>query len=94
MAIQCNFVWRGITIPNAYIRIDFVSGGKRMNGVTPEQPTESVWQGDAGIYGNKDEKTPLFVTSVRTPWNGEQSPYPVLYEALKSQPEFSGAIDV
>ncbi len=93
MAIQCNFNWRGILIKDAYIRVDIVTGGKRWGQIVPEMPFQSIWQGQVGIYSNSDERVPLLTMDISCPWNGEESPYPTLYDTLKAMPEFAGAVD-
>lgn len=94
MAITLNFEWRGVMIPGAYVRIDYVRGGKR-GGVTPQQQSEDqgVWLGGVGIYASAAEPVPFLTTDVEVPWVGEESPYGPLYAALKARPEFEGATD-
>ena len=93
MAISLNFSWRGLTIPNAYIRIDTVKGGKRENRPTQQMPGEAIWHAIAGVYANPEEVVPLFSVDIVIPFTSEVSPYPSLYAALKAAPDFAGAVD-
>lgn len=94
MAIKLNFIWRGVTIPQAYVRIDHISGGKREERVTPSMPGTAVWQASVGIYADPSQDVPILVLSVTVPIsNINQSPFISLYAALKAMPEFAGAVD-
>lgn len=93
MALQLDFPWRGVTIPQAYVRLDHVRGGKRENRSTPQMPGEAIWHGVVGIYADANQPVPLFTVDVIVPWVADQDPFPVLYAALKAAPEFAAAVD-
>lgn len=93
MAIQLDFTWRGVMVPNAYVRIDHIAGGKRENRPTPDHPGEAVWQAVAGIYATAQEPVPILQVGLVVPFVDDQSPFVPLYEALKLLPEFAGATD-
>jgi len=62
MALQANYNFRGITIPNAYIRIERVFGGKKEGwnsvvAVYPEKPSAAAQEFDA--EGNEIPFTPI-----------------------------------
>lgn len=93
MAISKTLVWRGMTIPDAYIRIDRIIGGKREGRVTPEMPGVAVWYGTVGVYANPEQLVPIYVLDVSIPLDLENLPFSELYTELKLLPEFAGAID-
>lgn len=93
MAITCNYSWRGITVPNAYIRVENVNGGKRENRPTPQMAGEAIWVGHIGIYASSTEPVPINTLTLIIPWDGEVSPYNLFYAELKAMSEFSGATD-
>lgn len=94
MAIKIPMTWRGISIPNAYIRVDRIQGGKRENRSTPQEPGEAIWHATVGIYADENQLAPALTLTVTAPMTGEDRPFAVLYAALKALPEFSGAVDV
>lgn len=93
MAITLNMNWRGVNIPNAYVRIDHTRGGKRENRHTPQMPGEAIWHAVVGVYASSEETVPIFTVDVIVPFTAEESPFPSLYATLKMAPEFEGAID-
>ncbi len=93
MAIQCDYIWRGVTIADAYIRVDTIAGGKRDGFIVPEIPFDPKWRAVIGVYANANQPEPFIKLDISIPWDGDNSPYPGLYAALKSMPEFSGATD-
>ena len=94
MAIKLPMTWRGINIPNAYIRIDRIQGGKRERRSTSQDPGEAIWQATVGIYADATQDVPALTMSITAPLVNEDRPFPALYAALKALPEFSGAVDV
>lgn len=93
MAITLNLPYLGLLIPNAYIRIDQVTGGKREGGPVPDSPKLAIWRGTAGVYASKEQDQPILQAFVIVPFISDQSPFPALYEALKLLPEFAGSVD-
>ena len=95
MAIRLNFTYRGVVIPQAYIRINHITGGKYEDKVTPNNVRIPTWRATVGVYASATEETPIVTLSVTTPLtNMNQSPFVSLYAALKAMPEFAGAVDV
>lgn len=93
MAICANFTWRGVTISSAYIRIDYVYGGKRVPKVVPDRPYESYWVGNVGVYSEETQEEPFYTTAVSVPYVAEESPYPLLYAVVKAMPEVINPVD-
>jgi hypothetical protein len=93
MALTLNLPWRGLVIPNAYVRIDHVRGGKREGNITPNSPTLALWYAVAGVYADENQQIPLWTLDVRVPFFADESPFGPLYDELKALPEFEGAVD-
>ncbi len=93
MAISCDFTWRGIVVKNAYIRVDKIFGSKRPELPIPDAPNEPKWYAAVGVYADSGQNIPLLIVDVSIPFVTDESPYPGLYSALKTMPEFSGAVD-
>lgn len=93
MAIMLDLSWRGVVVPNAYVRVDRITGGKREFSPNPQVPGQSVWVGVFGIYANPSESVPLWAVEVIIPFDTEESPFPGLYAALKESPDFSNGVD-
>ena len=94
MAIKLNFIWRGVTIPQAYVRIDHIQGGKREERVTPSMSGTAVWQASVGVYADSGQNVPILVLGISVPITDiNESPFIPLYAALKAMPDFAGAVD-
>jgi hypothetical protein len=93
MAITLDFVWRGVTIKGAYVRIDHISGGKREDRMTPDQSGVGVWKGQIGVYADDKQAVSVLTMGVVVPFTVDVSPLVPLYAELKKMPEFSGATD-
>lgn len=92
MAIQGNYIYKGLTLENVYVRIDEIHGGKTLRG----------WRGVANVYLNKDiapfdgSSNNSFGTSevYIQQWVDDVNPYPALYAKLKQLPQFADFVDV
>ena len=82
MAITKSFSLRGITVPNAYIRVDRIMGGKY-----------SGFQAEAGIYASSSASLPIDTVGLSFGFVADKDLLVTGYEALKGLPEFSGAAD-
>lgn len=81
MALQGNFVYNGVTIPNAYIKVELINMNKSNINVTV------VWRASAG-------STPLQNQNFGFPYNiSGNNPIAQAYIALKALPEFSSTAD-
>jgi hypothetical protein len=105
MAITGAYNFKGIDLPNAYLRFVSISGTNK-----------SGWVGQVGVYASAaaaadvtDEGTvvgttqtipvtrtpaPLDTLSVSAGYDATKSLYEVLYAALKAQPYAAGMTDV
>jgi hypothetical protein len=93
MALSTNYTWRGVTINDAYIRVDHILGGKREGRITPEMPGEQIWSATVGIYADSAQDVPITTLSVIVPMVIEDTPFDTIYTHLKTLPEFTGATD-
>ena len=82
MAITKTISLRGITIPDAYIRVDRIMGGKY-----------SGFQAEAGIYAGPDVQQPLEIIGFTFAFAAGEDLMETAYEAAKSVPEFAGCSD-
>ncbi len=82
MAITKSVSFRGITLPNAYMRIDRIMGGKY-----------SGFQVEAGIYAAAGEAQPLTMVGFSFEYVAGQDVLPTAYAAMKTIPEFADATD-
>lgn len=99
MAIKLNFIWRGVNVPQAYVRIDHISGGKREPRGIPPPPgqtsiTAAIWMATAGIYADPAQGVPILTLNLTASLtDANETPFVALYAALKALPEFAGAVD-
>lgn len=96
MAITLEFTWRGVVLPNAYVRLDDIRGSKLSTRPMPQQGSTGVWHSVVGIYADSVAATqhpPVLTLDVSIPFVTDEAPMPLLYAMLKTMPEFSGAID-
>lgn len=82
MAIACNYDYKGLTVPSAYIRVDHLFGGKR-----------GGWGANIGIYASSEQQDPITQMGVNAAYVANESPLVTLYHALKELPAFAGAVD-
>lgn len=82
MAITKSVSFRGITLPNAYMRVDRIMGGKY-----------SGFQAEAGIYAAAGEPQPLTTVGFSFEYVAGQDVLPTAYDAMKTIPEFADATD-
>lgn len=94
MALQKTITYRGLTIPNAYIRVDTMAGGKRERRATPQTSGEAVWAATVGIYADAGQGMPVIEMEITVPFDPAQRPMPQIYAALKALPDLSEATDV
>ena len=85
MAITQSYNFQGVTISNAYIRVDRVFGGKREG-----------WNSVVSVYASQEAAeiyAPLEQLNQSAPYDdGEMNPYKKLYAALKAE-KFKEATD-
>ena len=85
MAITQSYDFQGVTISNAYIRVDRVYGGKREG-----------WNSVVSVYASQEAAetcTPLEQFNQSAPYDEcEMNPYKKLYTALKAE-KFKEATD-
>ncbi|MDD3150984.1 MAG: hypothetical protein PHV68_09130 [Candidatus Gastranaerophilales bacterium] len=85
MAITQSYDFQGVTISNAYIRVDRVFGGKREG-----------WNSVVSVYASQEASetcAPLEQLNQSAPYDdGEMNPYKKLYAALKAE-KFKEATD-
>lgn len=93
MAVTLDFVWRGATITDAYVRVDTIRGGKREGRITPDMEGVSIWSSIVGVYADSTQPSPIVEFTVNAPWVAEESPYINIYAAIKAMPEFLGCTD-
>lgn len=100
MAIKKDYTWRGVLVPQAYIRIDQISGGMRVPRGIPKPANEppvtaAIWLATVGIYADATQYVPIMTLNLSAPiTNPNESPFAALYAALRALPEFTGALDV
>lgn len=83
MALKMNVSRLGLQIPDAYIRIDRLMGGKRFG-----------WQAEVGIYASHAQHRPIDVFGVDCAFVDNEHPLATIYRAVKETPEFKNALDV
>lgn len=85
MAITQSYDFQGVTISNAYIRVDRVFGGKR-----------GGWNSVVSVYASQEAAeiyAPLEQLNQSVPYDeNEMNPYKKLYAALKAE-KFKEATD-
>lgn len=82
MGLKKSLSHRGLSVPQGYIRVDRISGGKLIG-----------FNVEAGIYSDKNQPQPLDVVSTAFEFVPGSDIYSQAYEALKLLPQFSGALD-
>lgn len=82
MAISCNYDFKGLTIPSAYIRVDHLFGGKRGN-----------WGANVGVYASSEHSDPITQFGINAAYVADEIPLVTLYRALKEVPACAGATD-
>jgi hypothetical protein len=82
MAIQCAVDFNGLQIPNAYIRIDRIFGGKREG-----------WNSVVGVYANAEAAAPVETFNASAPYVADECPFCAVYTALKTLDRFADAVD-
>jgi hypothetical protein len=82
MAITKSILLRGITVPDAYIRVDRIMGGKY-----------SGFQAEAGVYAGPDLPQPLEIIGFFFGYVAGKDLMESAYDAAKAVPEFSGCSD-
>jgi len=86
VALTQSITFGGIEIPNAYIRIDRIFGGKREG-----------WNSVVSVYASADAAAtcePLKQFNVPTEYPAiEENPYVLLYRAIKGMDEYAEAQD-
>lgn len=93
MALQCNYNFKGIQVPNAYVRIDRVSGCKREGSITPQMPGQALWLANVEIF-TQDKTTPITYGVFTLPLEEFNiNIFEHFYAHLKTLPEFAGAVD-
>lgn len=81
MAIQCNYDFNGILIPNAYIRVDRVTGSSKEG-----------WNSLVGVYNVVgDEKKLITQFNKSTSYSENERGYVSLYNALKA--DYAESVD-
>ncbi len=86
MALTQSITFGGIEIPNAYIRIDRIFGGKREG-----------WNSVVSVYASQEAAAdcePLKQFNVPAEYSAiEENPYILLYRAIKGLDEYAEATD-
>jgi len=82
MAITQSLTVRGIVLPEAYIRIDRLTGGKYAG-----------FQAEVGLYARQDVSLPLDTVGFAFGFVAGQDLLETAYAALKGLPEFKEAKD-
>lgn len=86
MALAQSITFGGIEIPNAYIRIDRIFGGKREG-----------WNSVVSVYASQEAAEtyePLKQFNVPAEYSAiEENPYVLLYRAIKGMDEYAEATD-
>jgi hypothetical protein len=93
MAIKLPLIWRGINIPEAYVRIDKIQGGKHENRTAPSEPGEALWQATVGVYGDSLQPVPAITLNLNVPIVMGECAFTTIYRALKAAPDFSAGTD-
>ena len=85
MALAQAITFNGLSVPNAYIRVDRIFGGKREG-----------WNSVVSVYASQEAAeiyAPLEQLNQSAPYDdGEMNPYKKLYAALKAE-KFKEATD-
>lgn len=86
MALTQSITFNGLSVPNAYIRIDRVFGGKRER-----------WNSVVSVYASQEAAAtcePLKQFNVPAEYSAiEENPYVLLYRAIKGLDEYAEATD-
>lgn len=83
MAISKSMDFRGLTVENAYIRVDRIIGGKRAG-----------FSAEAGCYASPTTTQPFDNIGFGFNYVEGEDTMTSAYKALKSLPQFSDAVDV
>lgn len=82
MALKKALSHRGLEVPQGYIRVDRLNGGKAMG-----------FHVEAGIYASKGQTQPLDVVTASFDYDPAKDVYVQAYAAVKALPQFSDALD-
>lgn len=93
MALQCNYTFKGIQVPNAYVRLDRVSGSKREGSMVPQMPGQALWMANVVVFA-EDKITQITYDVFTLPLEDfNVNIFDLFYTHLKTLPEFAGAVD-
>jgi hypothetical protein len=86
MALTQSITFNGLSVPNAYIRVDRIFGGKR-----------DGWNSVVSIYASAEASSscePLKQFNCYTEYSAiEENPYVLLYHAIKGLDEYAESTD-
>jgi len=83
MALKQTKEIKGLTVTDAYIRVDRIFGGKREG-----------WNSVVGLYANSEATEPLETFNASAPYDSEEiNPYVLLYGAIKEMDGYTEAVD-
>ena len=83
MALKVTKDFKGITIQDAYVRVDRVFGGKREG-----------WNSLIGVYANSEATEPIEQFNCFALYEADEAnPYTLLYAAIKALEGFEEAVD-
>jgi hypothetical protein len=86
VALTQSITFNGLSVPNAYIRIDRIFGGKREG-----------WNSVVSVYASQEAaatREPLKQFNVPAEYSAiEENPYVLLYRAIKGLDEYAEATD-
>lgn len=73
MAIKCNLTIKGVSLPEAYVRINRIFGGK----------DDEKWTARYDVHANDSKDGALETDNIEAPYVAGQNPYETVYEAMK-----------
>ena len=86
MAIKKAIKFKGLSIKDAYVRVDRIFGGKREG-----------WNSVVAIYASAESSVtdePIETFNVTAPYVEGELPYVAIYNSVKTQERFTGSTDV
>jgi hypothetical protein len=82
MAIQGTYTFKGLSVPNAFVRVLSLTGG------------ENGWTANIGVFASTVEPTPLETYTLMTPYRAGADPIGDVEDTLLSKPEYMGFVRV
>lgn len=83
MALQISTVFKGLTIPAAYVRIGRITGNKDMG-----------WDAEMSMYASSEKQGVLDNISLHADYVAKEDPQVTVYNAFKEQFKDTNPIDV